>query len=154
MVTIFNVSIMVFLGWLFIFLYRRKNKSRVAYLEDIQINIEAQNKCIASLATVANSASNLLVTIGLMIDTGQIKLVAGNSFELAQAFKEIGYKINDHINNEDSHYPCSLIVGECFDDTNNCLLILEQIIQQCDQKEVRDIIHTFKISKRKQNAEG
>ena len=126
--------------------------AKVNQFEDIQRNIEAQNECIATLAIAVNSTANLLITMGELFTTGQFQLPNGNVSELAQAFKEVGYKINDQINNEDSHYPFSLIIGDCFDDTANCLVILEQIGRQCGQHEVRDIIQNFKILERSRNA--
>lgn len=145
-----NFVFMFVLGGLFYFLTKIKKNTKAKHddINTIKETIATQEECINSLVSVTENQSALLRLLSDLYLTGELALRNSDKDELAKVFKEASYRIQDHINGEDSEYRYSFLNGECFNDTNNCILVLSEILKHAGTTPVQDIIKDFKFSKR------
>lgn len=145
---IMNVLILCILAGLYYLSYKLKGKSktRIQVLNDYQDIVESQNIVIEHLKESLTSVSGIFRGISEKL-IYKSSTNEENAQDLALAFKELGYRINEQVNIDDANtYRYSLISGECFNDTSNCLLVLDKIIKNGEHLNVRDIVQDFKMS--------
>lgn len=145
-----NFVFMFVLGGLFYFLTKIKKNTKAKHndLDAIKETIAMQEECINSMVSVTENQSALLRLLSNLYATGELELRNSDKEEMAKVFKEASYRIQDHINGEDSEYRYSFLNGECFNDTNNCILVLLEILKHAGTTPIQDIIKDFKFNKR------
>ena len=143
---IINAFALIIVSSLLYFSYKvkRKNKSKTMAVADFKETFELQDQIIYHSSQAIAVFATLLHNMSEIITTKQLTSKATS--DVGTAFKEVAYRINDQVSNEKSNYVYSLIVGDCFTDTKNCLLVLNKIIQDSSTVAVPDIVQGFKLS--------
>ncbi len=147
---ILDICILIVLSGLsvFIFWIKRKNKSpKNNTLGNLQQTFELQDEIIYHSSQALITVSHLLRTISYIFSVELSKISQTTvSQEIALAFKEVAHRVSSHISNEDSNYSYTLIVGDCFASTENCLLVLDKILKNYNNTTVDFIVRDFKHS--------
>lgn len=145
-----NLFFMFVLGGLFYYLTKMKKRTKEKHndINTIKETIATQEECISSMVLVTENQAILLRLLSDLYATGELALRNSDKEELSKVFKEASYRIQEHINGEDSDYRYSFLNGECFNDTNNCILVLSEVLKHAGTTPVQDIIKDFKFYKR------
>ena len=143
---IIDVCTLLVLGGLLLLSHKLKKKSRgkQSHLSSLQQAYDFQDKVIYHTSQAILITTYLLRNISEMMADNL--LPANVVKELSQAFEEVSNRVRGHINQEADNYQYSLIIGDCFNDTENCLLVLNKIVKECESRDIREIIHNFKAT--------
>ena len=143
---IIDVCTLLVLGGLLFLSHKlkKKNKGKQSHVSSLQQAYDFQDKVIYHTSQAILITTYLLRNISEMMADNL--LPPNIAKELSQAFEEVSNRVRGHINQEIDNYQYSLIIGDCFNDTENCLLVLNKIVKECGGKDIREIIHNFKAT--------
>ena len=146
---IINALALAMVSGLLIFSYKFKRKSKAMTLADFETAFDLQEQVIYHSGQAIMVFSTLLQSMSELVKFKQewvANLNQNAHNELATAFKEVSYRVNEQVGTEKNGFNYSLIVGDCFADTKNCLLVLNDIIRDVGKVAIPDIVSNFKLS--------
>lgn len=144
-----NVIMMFVLGAFFVWLSKKKkhNNETKSSLDTLQSTIDHQQFCIESMSIVNSSNADLLRVISDLIANKHIT-ISGDNDDIARIFKEASYKLHSHTTGDDTNYTYVFLRHDCFNDTNNCIKVLSNILKNSGTSSVQDEVQDFIIQLR------
>ena len=142
---IMDICTLLLLGGLTIWvswIKRKKKLPEKTASDDLTQIIQAQDSAVYHLKQALLMANNLLHNVGEMFLGDLTNL--HNKHDLILAFKEATARINEHITGEKWQHMYRLIDGDCFADTSNCLLVLNEIVMNYNRVPIKEIVQEFK----------
>ena len=142
---IMDIATLLVLGGLTIWVFWTKRKKKLpgkAASGDLAQVILVQESVVHHLKEALLMANNLLHNVGEVLREDSTNL--HNKHDLILAFKEATARINEHITGEKWQHMYRLIDGDCFADTSNCLLVLNEIVMNYNRVPIKEIVQEFK----------
>lgn len=143
---IINLIMMVVLGALFLWITKKKknNNETKTKFEELVKTVDYQQTCIEVMLNVSNSTADLLQLISKLVSNGIIT-APGDSNDVSQVFKEVSYKIYSHAAGSNSNHDYSFLKHECFNDPNNCIKLLSDVLKNVDNLPIHSVVQNFII---------
>ena len=155
LILLVNLSALIVISILLLLAYKFKKKSMSkSTIVDFQQAFIAQDMVIHHSRQALISVTTVLDNLGNRYNETIGSTNIFNKNDVAVAIKEISARIREQVHEAKHITSYSLVTGECFNDTQNCLMALNEIISNCDNLSVPQIIEEFKLSINKSTTDG